>query len=115
MTLTKEILVNMMTERIGFSPKEGKAHLELLLEILKAHLEKGEDIKISNFGKWTVKDKKSRRGRNPHTGDALEISARRVVTFHPSDSLRDRVDTYKKEREAMESELGGGSNSSSND
>lgn len=99
MTLTKEILVNMMTERIGFSPKEGKAHLELLLELLKATLERGEDIKISNFGKWTVKDKKSRRGRNPHTGDALEISARRVVTFHPSDALRDKVDNNKHDKD----------------
>ncbi|NDC72774.1 MAG: hypothetical protein EBZ62_04875, partial [Sphingobacteriia bacterium] len=56
---------------------------EMILEEVKAKLEKGKEVKISGFGKWIVKEKRSRPGRNPHTGQKIEITARRVVTFHP--------------------------------
>ena len=92
-TLTKDLLVELFREKAGFPVKEARDVLELVLEELKSRLEKGEEVKISGFGKWTVKEKKSRPGRNPHTGEKIEITARRVVTFHPSDKLRDAVNS----------------------
>ena len=85
-TLTKE-----KVSKLGFSVKESKDLLEMLLEIVKSELEKGKEVKISGFGKWMIKSKRSRPGRNPHTGGKIEISARRVVTFHPSDKLRTAI------------------------
>ncbi len=90
-TLTKEKIAEQIQNKLGFSAKEGKDLLELVLEQLKGELEAGNDVKISGFGKWTVKNKRSRPGRNPHTGGKIEISARQVVTFHPSDKLRTAV------------------------
>lgn len=90
-TLTKDILVEMIRERAGFPVKEAKEILEMILEEIKSKLEEGREVKISGFGKWAVKEKKSRPGRNPHTGDRIEITARKVVTFKPSDKLRDMV------------------------
>ncbi len=90
-TLTKDILVEMIRDKVGFPVKEAKEILEIILEEVKLRLEDGKDVKISGFGKWTVKEKRSRPGRNPHTGEKIEISARRVVTFHPSDKMRDQV------------------------
>lgn len=91
MTLTKDVLVEMIRDKVGFPVKEAKDILEIILEEVKTRLENGKDVKISGFGKWTVKEKRSRPGRNPHTGQKIEISARRVVTFHPSDKMRDTV------------------------
>lgn len=94
-TLTKDVLIEMFREKVGYPVKEAKDILEMVLEELKAKLEKGEEVKISGFGKWVVKEKRARPGRNPHTGQKIEITARRVVTFHPSDKLRDSVNTGK--------------------
>lgn len=91
MTLTKDRLVEVVRAKTQFSTQESKKIVELILETMKAKLEEGEEVKISGFGKWTVKEKTSRPGRNPHTGEKIEISARRVVTFHPSEKLRDAV------------------------
>ena len=91
MTLTKDVLVELIRDKVGYPVKEAKDILEIILEEVKLRLEDGKDVKISGFGKWTVKEKRSRPGRNPHTGDKIEISARRVVTFHPSDKMRDSV------------------------
>ncbi|MEN9811181.1 MAG: hypothetical protein RLZZ488_2748 [Pseudomonadota bacterium] len=91
MTLTKDRLVEIIRQRTQFSSQEAKKLVELMLETMKNKLEQGEEVKISGFGKWTVKSKQSRPGRNPHTGERIEISARRVVTFHPSEKLRDAV------------------------
>lgn len=88
LTLTKERICDQLQKKLGFSPKASKELLEMLLEEMKAELESGKSVKVSGFGKWTVKDKRARPGRNPHTGEKLEISSRRVVTFHPSDKLR---------------------------
>ena len=92
MTLTKDRLIENLKNQGSFSSPDSKKIVELILEIMKSKLEIGEDVKISGFGKWTVKKKRSRPGRNPHTGDKIEITARRVVTFHPSDKMRDTVD-----------------------
>ncbi len=91
MTLTKDTLIEMIRDRVGYPVNEAKDILEIILEEIKGKLEAGQEVKISGFGKWIVKEKRSRPGRNPHTGDKIEISARRVVTFSPSDKLRDAV------------------------
>lgn len=91
MTLTKDLLVEMIRDKVGYPVKEAKDILEIILEEIKLRLEDGKDVKISGFGKWNVKEKRARPGRNPHTGEKIEISARRVVTFHPSDKMREAV------------------------
>ncbi|MBP9708745.1 MAG: integration host factor subunit alpha [Oligoflexales bacterium] len=90
-TLTKDVLIEMIRDKIGFPVKEAKDILEMILEEIKLKLEEGVDVKISGFGKWTVREKRSRPGRNPHTGERIEITSRKVVTFHPSDKMRDSV------------------------
>lgn len=90
-TLTKDVLVEMIRDKVGYPVKEAKEILEITLEDIKLKLEQGEDVKISGFGKWNVKEKRSRPGRNPHTGEKIQISSRKVVTFHPSDKMRDAV------------------------
>ena len=90
-TLTKDVLVEMIRDKVGYPVKEAKDILEIILEDVKLKLEQGEDVKISGFGKWNVKEKRSRPGRNPHTGEKIQISSRKVVTFHPSDKMRDSV------------------------
>ena len=92
-TLTKEGISENLQSKLGFSAKESKELLETVLEQIKSELEAGGEVKISGFGKWNVKTKKRRPGRNPHTGDKIEISARSVVTFHPSDKLRTAVNS----------------------
>lgn len=91
MTLTKDVLIEMIRDKVGFPVKEAKEILEIILEEVKTRLEDGKEVKISGFGKWTVKEKRTRPGRNPHTGEKIEISARRVVTFHPSDKMREAI------------------------
>ena len=97
MTLTKDSLSEGLHVRIGVSMKEARSIIEMLLEEMKMKLETGEDVKISNFGKWSVRKKRARPGRNPHTGEKIEISSRRIVTFHPSDKLRERLNTVIEE------------------
>lgn len=91
MTLTKAELIDAIYEKVGFSKKEAADLVELLFESMKEELCNGGTIKISGFGKFRVRDKKSRMGRNPQTGQAMEISARRVLTFTPSRILRDGI------------------------
>jgi len=88
MTLTKDALVEIIRDKVGYSSKEAKDLLEMLLEEIKLKLEEGEDVKISCFGKWMIKKKHPRPGRNPHTGSKIEISGRYVAVFHPSEKLR---------------------------
>ncbi len=92
-TLTKDLLIELIRDKVGFPVKEAKDILEMILEEVKLKLEEGQEVKISGFGKWTVRSKRSRPGRNPHTGEKIEITSRRVVTFHPSDKLRDCVNS----------------------
>ncbi len=88
MTLTKEKIVDMVRAKFNFDLAVCKDIVEAILEIMKSRLEKGEEVKISSFGKWSVQEKKSRPGRNPHTGKEIMVSARKIVTFHPSEKLR---------------------------
>ena len=91
MTLTKAQIVDEIPERLGFSRKKSIDVVETLLEILKRTMETGEDVLISGFGKFCVKAKQSRRGRNPATGDDMLLGGRRVVVFRCSKLLRDRI------------------------
>lgn len=94
MTLTKDLLVELIKNKMACPSKQAKDILETLLEEVKSRLTRGEDVKISGFGKWTVKEKSPRPGRNPHTGKKIEITARKVVAFHPSDKLRFLVNSH---------------------
>ena len=96
-TLTKDSLAEGLNQKLNFPVAEAKELVEMLLESIKEQLETGAPVKISGFGSWTVKEKKARRGRNPKTGETIEISARRVVVFHASSKLCDAVDGKGRE------------------
>jgi integration host factor subunit alpha len=91
MTLTKAMIVDAVHEQLGYPKNKSAEMLETLLELIKSNLEKGEDVLISGFGKFCVKDKNERRGRNPATGDDMILDSRRVVTFRCSHLLRDKI------------------------
>jgi integration host factor subunit alpha len=90
MALTKNDIVTRVHE-LGFTKKKSVEIIEALLEIIKSTLEKNEDVLLSGFGKFCVKQKKKRRGRNPATGDDLILKERKVVTFKCSGKLRDKI------------------------
>jgi integration host factor subunit alpha len=93
-TITKADLVESVYRKVGFSKKESLDLVETVFETIKGTLERGESVKISGFGKFEVRYKRPRRGRNPQTGQEIEITARRVLSFKPSQVLRDAlVDT----------------------
>jgi len=92
MTLTKADLVQQIYKtQENLTKLQATEAVETLLSIMKNCLANGEDLLISGFGKFNVKDKKARRGRNPQTGDELILDARRVITFKPSGILRARI------------------------
>ncbi|MDH3799548.1 MAG: integration host factor subunit alpha [Desulfobacterales bacterium] len=91
MTLTKAMIVDAIHEQLGYPKNKSAEMLETLLELIKGNLEIGEDVLISGFGKFCVKDKNERRGRNPATGDDMILDGRRVVTFRCSHLLRDKI------------------------
>jgi integration host factor subunit alpha len=86
--MTKIDIIQDVYEKLGFSKKDAAKIVESVFEIMKDSLARGEKIKISGFGNFSVKDKNSRRGRNPQTGSEIEISARKVLTFKSSQVLR---------------------------
>ncbi|RLB07939.1 MAG: integration host factor subunit alpha [Deltaproteobacteria bacterium] len=86
--MTKADIVESVYEKVGFSKKEAAQMVEMVFEIMKETLERGEKIKISGFGNFVVKEKRARKGRNPQTGQEIEISQRRVLTFKPSQALK---------------------------
>ena len=87
-SMTKADIVEKVYEKIGFSKKEASELVEMVFGTLKNKLVAGEKVKISGFGKFEVREKKSRIGRNPQTGDRITISARRVLNFSPSQVLK---------------------------
>ena len=98
--MTKADIVDKVYERVGFSKKESSELVELVFETMKQTLERGEKIKISGFGKFEVRQKNSRRGRNPQTGTEIEISARRVLSFKPSQVLKNELQAGGERAEA---------------
>jgi len=95
MALTKAQIIEEVRTRNGFTLKKSTNIVEALLEIMKQTLESSEDVLISGFGKFCVKDKKGRRGRNPATGEDLMLAPRKVVTFKGSGKLREIVNELK--------------------
>jgi len=86
--MTKVDIVENIYEKVGFSKKEVAKIVETIFDLIKESLEKEDKIKISGFGNFVVRKKRARRGRNPQTGDDIEISSRRILTFKPSQVLR---------------------------
>ena len=91
MTLTKAHIVQALAEQNSYPNKKSFNTIEILLEIIKRTLESGEDVMISGLGKFCVKEKKQRRGRNPATGQDMMLDPRRVVTFKCSRQLKDKT------------------------
>ena len=91
MTLTKSKIIDAIAEANGFPQNKAFETVEILLQIIKSTLASGEDVLISGFGKFCVKDKKERKGRNPATGEAMMLASRRIVTFKCSGKLRERI------------------------
>ena len=91
MTLTKAHIANTIHNRLGFSNVRSAQLVDSLLETIKGSLENGQDVLITGFGKFCVKEKRRRRGRNPQTGEDLMLDARRVATFRCSGVLRDKI------------------------
>ncbi len=88
MALTKIDLVGLIQEEIGLTKKESVTSVDSLFEIMKDELIRGNPVKISGFGKWTIMNKHARKGRNPKTGKAITIDARKVVSFKASNVVR---------------------------
>jgi integration host factor subunit alpha len=86
--MTKADIIEQVYDKVGLSKKESTKIVELVFEIIKNTLEQGEKIKISRFGNFVVREKRTRRGRNPQTGQEIEISSRRVLTFKASPVLK---------------------------
>jgi len=89
--MTKADLIESVYLKTGFSKKESAEIVETVFDLIKDTLEKGEKIKIAGFGNFVVKDKSTRRGRNPQTGEEIEISSRRILTFKPSQVLKSSI------------------------
>jgi integration host factor subunit alpha len=89
--VTKAEIAQVVHERVGLSKKESGHIVEDILDLIRSTLEAGEDVKISGFGHFMLRDKNVRRGRNPKTGEEIMISARRVVTFRPSNLLIEHI------------------------
>ncbi len=94
MTLTKADMVEHLYDKIGLNKREAKDLVEMFFEEIKSSLEQGENVKLSGFGNFVLRDKKSRPGRNPKTGEEVLVSARRVVTFRPGQKLKNRVEEH---------------------
>ena len=92
--LTKADLAEMLFEDLGLNKREAKEIVESFFEEIRTALEKNEQVKLSGFGTFELRDKKTRPGRNPKTGEEIPISARRVVTFKPGQKLKARVESY---------------------
>jgi len=91
MALTKSHLIEAIAHQNGFTKKKSTETVETIIELIKSTLASGDDVLISGFGKFCVKDKLERRGRNPTTGEDMILAPRRVVTFRSSRKLRDKI------------------------
>ena len=91
-TLTKADLAELLFERLGLNKREAKEFVELFFEKIREALANGEQVKLSGFGNFSLRQKNPRPGRNPKTGEEIPITARRVVTFRASHKLKERVE-----------------------
>lgn len=92
--LTKADLAEKLYEELGINKREAKELVELFFEEIRRALESNEQVKLSGFGNFDLRDKRQRPGRNPKTGEEIPISARRVVTFRPGQKLKTRVEAF---------------------
>jgi integration host factor subunit alpha len=92
-TLTKAELAELLFEHVGLNKREAKDMVEAFFESIRDALEAGDSVKLSGFGNFQLRDKPQRPGRNPKTGEAIPIAARRVVTFHASQKLKSMVES----------------------
>lgn len=106
MTLTKADLADLLFEKVGLNKREAKDMVEVFFEEVRKALEAGDQVKLSGFGNFQLRDKPQRPGRNPKTGEEIPISARRVVTFHASQKLKAMVEKnfHGREPESIEQE-----------
>ncbi|CAG20552.1 putative integration host factor, alpha subunit [Photobacterium profundum SS9] len=98
MALTKADLAEDLFENVGLSKRDAKDTVEVFFEEIRKALENGEQVKLSGFGNFDLRDKNERPGRNPKTGEDIPISARRVVTFRPGQKLKARVESIEIEK-----------------
>jgi integration host factor subunit alpha len=94
MALTKAGMAEQLFEELGLNKREAKDMVESFFEEVRRALEAGDQVKLSGFGNFDLRDKNQRPGRNPKTGEEIPISARRVVTFRPGQKLKTRVEAY---------------------
>ena len=92
--LTKAEMAEKLYEELGLNKREAKEIVEMFFEEIRAALESGDQVKLSGFGNFDLRDKNQRPGRNPKTGEEIPISSRRVVTFRPGQKLKARVEAY---------------------
>ncbi len=96
MALTKKEIVESVAETVGITKTQAAQAFEMVFKTVVNTLERGEQVKISGFGSFNPKDKKARQGRNPKTGESIEISARRVVTFKASPVLKEKMNKDRR-------------------
>ncbi|MFO8023658.1 integration host factor subunit alpha [Thiohalophilus sp.] len=94
MALTKAVMAERLFEELGLNKREAKEIVEMFFEEIRNALENGQQVKLSGFGNFDLRDKKQRPGRNPKTGEEIPITARRVVTFRPGQKLKAKVEAY---------------------
>ena len=97
--LTKAEMAEKLFEELGLNKREEKEVVELFFEVVRSSLESNEQVKLSGFGNFDLRDKSQRPGRNPKTGEEIPITARRVVTFRPGQKLKARVEAYAGPRQ----------------
>ncbi len=94
MALTKADLATALFDEVGLNKREAREFIDNYFEVIRNSLENGDSVKLSGFGNFQLRDKQTRPGRNPKTGEEIPITARRVVTFKPGQKLRNRVESY---------------------
>jgi len=97
-SLTKAEMAERLNEELGLNKREAKEMVESFFDEIRASLAANEQVKLSGFGNFDLRDKRQRPGRNPKTGEEVPICARRVVTFRPGQKLKDRVEAYAAAR-----------------
>ena len=102
--LTKAEMAERLYEELGFNKREAKELVELFFEEIRNALETNEQVKLSGFGNFDLRDKRQRPGRNPKTGEEIPITARRVVTFRPGQKLKARVEVFAGDAQDSEVE-----------
>ena len=94
MALTKAEMAQRLFEDVGLNKREAKEFVDIFFDVIRDALGKGENVKLSGFGNFDLRQKNQRPGRNPKTGEEIPISARRVVTFRAGQKLKARVEAY---------------------